>query len=200
MELKRRSRRLLKKGPEAGVERVLLSEARIRRRVRELGRRITRDYRGRDLLVIGILKGSVIFLADLLRSIRLPCAVDFLAVSSYNGDRSSGAVRVTMDLREAPARRDVLLVEDVVDTGLTLDYLKRSLLLARHARSFKVCALLDKPACRRVPAAVDYVGFTVPDKFVVGYGLDHNERFRNLPYIGILRREPADSPAQRRDK
>ncbi|MBI4396469.1 MAG: hypoxanthine phosphoribosyltransferase [Elusimicrobia bacterium] len=174
----------MKKWPD--IERVLLSETVLQRRVKELGRRISRDYRGEKVVLVSVLKGSVVFLADLIRAISVPCAVDFLAVSSYAGSESSGEVRLTMDLRESPEQKNVLLVEDIVDTGLTLNYIK-GLLAAHHVKSLKVCALLDKPACRRIPVALDYLGFSIPDEFVVGYGLDYAERFRNLPFIGVLR-------------
>jgi hypoxanthine phosphoribosyltransferase len=173
--------------PKRDVARVLVSDTAIRRKVRQLGQQISRDYKGRKIILVSILKGSVVFLADLLRSIEVPCAVDFMAVSSYVGSETSGVVRVTMDLRETPEGKNIILVEDIVDTGLTLAYLKNSL-LARGVRSLKVCALLDKPECHRVPVRLDYLGFSIPNEFVVGYGLDYDERYRSLPYIGVLDR------------
>ena len=172
--------------PHDDIQRVLLSEQDLRRRVKALGEEISRDYAGQKLILVSVLKGSVVFLADLIRVLREPCSVDFMAVSSYAGTKSSGVVRMTMDLRENPAGKNLLLVEDVVDTGLTLNYLIDSL-KARRVGSLKVCALLDKPDCRRVPVSVDYVGFTLPNEFVVGYGLDYQEKYRGLPYIGVLK-------------
>jgi hypoxanthine phosphoribosyltransferase len=168
------------------IARVLLSEQALRNRVRELGRRISKDFRGKKVVLVSILKGSVVFLSDLLRSLEIPCAVDFMAVSSYVGSESSGVVRVTMDLRESPEGKNIILVEDIIDTGLTLNYLKESL-LARRVRTLKVCALLDKPECHRVPVELDYLGFSIPNEFVVGYGLDYAERYRGLPYVGVLK-------------
>lgn len=168
------------------IARVLVPEAAIRRRVKSLADRISRDYAGQRLTLVAVLKGSVVFLADLLRGLDIACTVDFMAVSSYAGTESSGVVRLTMDLRESPAGKNILLVEDIVDTGLTLAYLQESL-FARRLKSLKVCALMDKPECHRVPVSLDYCGFKIPNEFVVGYGLDYKERYRNLPYIGVLR-------------
>lgn len=167
--------------------RVLLSEAALRRRVKAIGRQISKDYAGQKVILVSILKGSVVFLADLMRAIKVPCAVDFMAVSSYVGSESSGVVRVTMDLRESPEGKNIILVEDIVDTGLTLAYLK-DLMKARSVKSLKICALLDKPECHRVPVSLDYLGFTIPNEFVVGYGLDYAERYRSLPHIAVLKR------------
>lgn len=170
------------------VKTVLLSEAALRDRIRGLGERITRDYAGRRLLVVGVLKGSVVFLADLLRTIgpEVDVHVDFVAVASYAGTASTGTVRVLLDLRENPEGRDVLLVEDIVDTGLTLSSLTETL-RARKPRSLEVCTLLDKPDCRKTPLSPKYTGFKIPDEFVVGFGLDCDERYRQLPYVGVLR-------------
>lgn len=169
------------------LSRVLVTEAQIERRVAELGEQITGDYLGHNLSAIGILKGSFVFLSDLLRHIDLPLIVDFVAISSYGqSTKSSGVVRINMDLDQPIATRDVLIVEDIVDTGLTLryliDYLRR-----RSPASIKVCALLDKPARRETDIVLDYVGFTIPDEFVVGYGLDYSEQYRNLPFVGALK-------------
>ena len=170
------------------VTKVLLSEDVLRARIRELGAQITRDYAGRRLLVVGVLKGSLIFMADLLRAIgsEVDVHVDFLAVSSYAGTASTGTVRVLLDLRENPEGRDVLVVEDIVDTGLTLSSLTETL-RARKPRSLEVCTLLDKPECRKTAFQPKYSGFKIPNEFVVGFGLDYDERYRQLPYVGILR-------------
>lgn len=170
------------------VKKVLLTETVLRDRIRELGAQITRDYAGRRLVVVGVLKGSLIFLADLLRVIgaEVDVIVDFVAVSSYAGAASTGTIRVLLDLRENPEGRDVLVVEDIVDTGLTLSSLTETL-RARKPRSLEVCALLDKPDCRKIPFQPKYSGFKIPNEFVVGFGLDFDERYRQLPYVGILR-------------
>lgn len=170
------------------IERVLLDEGALRSRVLELGEQISRDYEGRKPVLVGILKGSVVFLSDLLRSLRLDCSVDFMSASSYSGDSSTGVVRLLLDLRESVQDRDVLLVEDIVDTGLTLSYLQQNL-RTRGPRTLETCALLDKPECRKVRVQPKYVGFKIPNEFVVGYGLDYDERYRNLPYIGVIRDE-----------
>ncbi len=164
---------------------VLLSREQIRVRIDELGREIARDYAGRDLHLVGVLKGACTFLSDLCRSIDLELTLDYIAVSSYGAaTKSSGEVRLVKDLDQGLAGRDLLVVEDIVDTGLTLNYL-RNLLAAREPRSIKVATLLSKPSRRLVPVQVDYVGFTIEDRFVVGYGLDYNERHRNLPDIMV---------------
>jgi len=170
------------------IHKILLSEDALRARIRELGAQLTRDYAGRRLLIVGVLKGSLIFMADLLRAIgpEVDVHVDFLAVSSYAGTASTGTVRVLLDLRENPEGRDVLVVEDIVDTGLTLSSLTETL-RARKPRSLEVCTLLDKPECRKTPFSPKYVGFKIPNEFVVGFGLDYDERYRQLPYVGVLR-------------
>lgn len=174
---------------EKQIEKVLISEEELKKRVSELGEQITEDYRGQDLLIIGIFKGAVPFLSDLIRHIRIPLRYDFMAVSSYgSGTRSSGAVRILKDLDTSVEDVHVLIVEDIVDTGLTLKYLKENL-SRRHPQSLKVVTLLDKPERREVDVHPDYNGFVIPNEFVVGYGLDFNEIFRNLPYIGILKPE-----------
>jgi hypoxanthine phosphoribosyltransferase len=158
----------------------------LKRRVRELGEQISRDYADRDVLLICVLKGAVFFLADLMRQIELPCEVDFMAVSSYgSATESSGVVRIIKDLDQSIEGRNVLIVEDIVDSGLTLQYLLRNL-GARNPASVEVVALLTKPERRKVDIEPRYVGFEIPDKFVVGYGLDHAERYRNLPYVAAL--------------
>jgi hypoxanthine phosphoribosyltransferase len=167
----------------------LLTAEQIQRRVRELGAAITRDYAGHNLVVVCVLKGSFVFAADLTRSIDLPLRVDFLGVRSYGADtESSGVVQITQDLSRPIEHDDVLLVEDIVDTGLTVAHLM-NLLRTRAPASVKVCALLHKPTRARVPAPLDYLGFTIEDQFVVGYGLDRAERYRNLPYIGFIQPE-----------
>lgn len=164
----------------------LISAERIAARVRELGTAITSDYRGRSLVIVCVLKGSFVFAADLARTIDLPVRLDFLGVRSYGQDtESSGVVQITQDLSHPIEHDDVLLVEDIVDTGLTVAHLV-DLLRTRAPASIKVCALLHKPSRARIQVSVDYVGFTIDDRFVVGYGLDFAERYRNLPYIGVL--------------
>ncbi|MCB9639474.1 MAG: hypoxanthine phosphoribosyltransferase [Myxococcales bacterium] len=170
----------------------LLTEEQIQTRIRELGEQITQDYQDKDLVLVGVLRGSYLFLADLSRHIDLPLIVDFLAVSSYGTrTQSSGVVRLTNDLSMSIVDKDVLLVEDIVDTGLTMSYLIENL-ATRKPRSIKICSLLDKPARNIQPVNIDYLGFEIPDKFVVGYGLDYMGRYRNLPYIGYLNHPPAE--------
>jgi len=164
----------------------LIAEEALRERVRQLGAAISRDYVGKQLLLVGLLRGSVIFLADLLRAVTIPVKVDFLAVSSYVGRDSSGVVRLLKDLDHPIAGMDVLLVEDIIDTGLTLSYVLR-VLKTRDPASLEVCTLLNKPRSRLIDQPLKYIGFDVPDGFVVGYGLDHNQHHRNLPYIGTLK-------------
>ena len=172
---------------EQDIERVLFSEEAIDRRLGEMAGQINRDYAGREPMLISVLRGSFVFMADLTRKIQLPCTVDFMAVSSYGkGTSSSGQVQITKDLSDDIEGKDILVVEDILDSGNTLSYLMK-ILQARHPASMKLCTLLDKPSRRTVPVEVDYVGFTIPDEFVVGYGLDFAERYRNLPYIGILK-------------
>jgi hypoxanthine phosphoribosyltransferase len=165
---------------------VLVQKDALEHRVRQLGREISRDYDGQDLVLVGVLKGAVFFLSDLMRHIEIPCEVDFMAVASYGSSTdSSGVVRILKDLDAAIEGRDVLIVEDIVDSGLTLQYLLRSL-GARNPRSLEVCALLTKPERRKVDLPTRYVGFEIPNKFAIGYGLDHAERYRNLPYVAAL--------------
>jgi hypoxanthine phosphoribosyltransferase len=155
-------------------------------RVRQLGAEISRDYEGRDLVLIGVLKGAIFFLSDLMRAIEVPCEVDFMAVASYgSATDSSGVVRILKDLDTPIEGRDVLVVEDIVDSGLTLQYLMRSL-EARGPASLEVCALLTKPTRRKVDLPARYIGFEIPDRFAIGYGLDHAERYRNLPFVAAL--------------
>jgi hypoxanthine phosphoribosyltransferase len=174
---------------ETDIQEVLFTPDQIQARITELGEEISRDYRDRDLLLVCVLRGAVVFLADLLRALRIPAAVDFMAISSYGSDTSStGVVRILKDLEDSIESKHVLVVEDIVDTGLTLNYLLENL-RHRNAASVRVCALLDKPARRRAAAQPDYVGFTVPNAFVVGYGLDYAQQYRGLPFIGILKPE-----------
>jgi len=164
---------------------VLFSEERIRRRVQDLARQITADYNDRNLVLVSILRGSVFFATDLARLIELPLSMDFLSISSY-GEDSEGVVRITKDLEENIAGQDVLVIEDIIDTGFTLKYLLRTL-GSRNPKSLEVCTLLDRRARRIIDMDLKYIGFEIPDKFVVGYGLDYRQRYRNLPYIGILK-------------
>jgi hypoxanthine phosphoribosyltransferase len=171
------------------IESVLLSEEQIQERIRELGEQIARDYAGKDLVLIGVLKGVALFFGDMMRAIDLPIEIDFMAVSSYGAStRSSGVVRILKDLDETITGRHVLILEDIIDTGLTLSYLVRTLMERRPA-SLEICTMLDKPARRLVEVPVKYTGFTIPDQFVVGFGLDYDQKFRNLPFVGILKPE-----------
>lgn len=175
--------------PADDIAEVLVDEAAIAAKVRELGDSISRDYRGKDLVLVSILKGALPFLADLMRQIPLPLALDFLEVSSYGSStESSGVVRILKDIANPIEGRDVLVVEDILDTGNTLAFVVEHLRSQRPA-SVRICTLLDKPARRLVPIDIDYRGFEIPDKFVVGYGLDYAERYRNLPFIGVLKPE-----------
>ncbi len=171
---------------ERAVTEVLVDEVTLRNRVAELGEEISRDYQGRDLLLIGVLKGAVFFMADLMRHLTVPCEIDFMAISSYGASTdSSGVVRILKDLDINIERREVLVVEDIIDSGLTLSYLMRNL-EAREPASLQVCALMTKPERRQIDVPVRYVGFEIPNRFVIGYGLDFAERYRNLPYVGVL--------------
>jgi hypoxanthine phosphoribosyltransferase len=171
------------------IEAVLLTEEQIQRRIAELGAQISTDYAGKELHLIGVLRGAVIFLADLMRHLAIPCSCDFIAIASYGMDtKSSGVVRILKDLDDSIQGKHVLIVEDIVDTGLTLNYIL-NLIRSRNPASVRVCALLDKPERRIVPIEIHYLGFTIPNRFVVGYGLDYTQKYRNLPYIGILRPE-----------
>lgn len=168
------------------IAEILVEEQAIRAKVAELGRRISDDYEGNTLLLVGLLRGAIVFLSDLMRAISIPVQVDFIGISSYGGSTESGAVRLVLDLETDIAGRHVLIVEDIVDTGKTLSYLAQTL-MARQPASLRICALLDKPERRQVPIDVDYGGFVIPDKFVVGYGLDFAEGYRNLPFVGVLK-------------
>ncbi|MGZ5311686.1 MAG: hypoxanthine phosphoribosyltransferase [Solirubrobacterales bacterium] len=171
---------------------VLITEEALQRRIGELAAEVSRDYEGRAPLLVAILKGAVPFLADLMRRLDVPCELDFMAVSSYGSSTdSSGVVRILKDLDASIAGRDVLIVEDIIDSGLTLHYLLKNL-RAREPASIEVCALLTKPERRRVDEPIRYVGFEIPNRFAIGYGLDHGERFRNLSYVAALREDAQD--------
>lgn len=171
------------------IKEVLVTEEDISKRIKELGQVITEDYKDKDLVVIGILKGAVIFMSELVQHIELPIIMDFMAVSSYGKSTiSTGEVRIIKDLDFSVEEKDILIVEDIIDTGLTLNYLTE-ILKKRGASSVKICTLLDKPERRSVEVKVDYLGFEIPDEFVVGYGLDYAEQYRNLPYVGALKEE-----------
>ena len=179
----------MKENMREDMLRVLLSEEEIRAKVKELGEVITRDYRGKNLLLVTVLKGAVVFLADLMRWIDTPAEIDFMIVSSYgSGTKTSGVVKIIKDLDIPLADKDILIVEDILDSGMTLSYIKE-LLQSRSPQSIRIVTLLDKPERRKVDLHADYSGFTVPDEFVVGYGLDYDEKYRTLPYIGILKPE-----------
>ena len=171
------------------VKNVLLSEAELSAKVAEMGAQISKDYQGKNLLLVTVLKGAVVLLTDLMRAIDLPAEIDFMVVSSYgSGVKSSGVVNMVKDLDTEIAGRDILIVEDILDTGITLEYLTQ-LLRDRNPASIKIATLLDKPARRKANIQADYIGFSIPDEFVIGYGLDYDEKYRNLPFIGILKPE-----------
>ena len=170
------------------IERVLISERELQEKVAAMGAQISRDFAGKDPLFVGVLKGCFIFMADLLRCVDIRCSMDFMAVSSYSGVKSTGAVKINKDLSEDIAGRHIIIVEDILDSGITLNYLK-NFLMQRGPASIHIATLMDKPARRKAPVYADYSCFEIPDAFVVGYGLDYNERYRNLPYIGVLKPE-----------
>ncbi|MFZ2331169.1 MAG: hypoxanthine phosphoribosyltransferase [Atribacterota bacterium] len=171
------------------IEEILIPENQIQKRVEQLGEQISRDYQGKQLFCIGVLRGAIVFLADLARYIKVPMVIDFMSISSYGiSTESSGVVRILKDLDENIENKDVLIVEDIIDTGLTLDYLLR-MLKSRKPASLKVCTLLNKKERKKIKVPIDYCGFDIPDKFVVGYGLDFNGLYRNIPYILVLKPE-----------
>ena len=172
------------------IEKVLLSEDELKKIVEDLGEKITEDYKGKNLVVVSVLKGSVVFMADLMRAIKIPCSIDFMAVSSYgSGTKTSGVVKIIKDLdSEVVCGSDLLIVEDILDSGVTLEYLMK-VLSARNPNSIRICTLLDKPERRKANIKADYSGAQIPDAFVVGYGLDYDEKYRNLPFVGILKPE-----------
>lgn len=169
------------------VKEILLDEQKIAAIVKNMGQQISEDYKGKNLLLVSVLKGSLMFMADLMREITVPCAIDFLSVSSYgSGTTTTGEVRILKDLDASLDGKDVLVVEDILDSGVTLSYLLKNL-SARNPASIRLCTFLDKPERRRVDIKADYIGTSVPDEFIVGYGLDYAERYRNLPYVGVLK-------------
>ena len=170
------------------IERILISEEEIQKKVAEMGKKISEDFRDKDPLFEGVLKGCFIFMADLMRYVDIRCSMDFMAVSSYSGTSSTGAVKINKDLSEDIEGRHVIIVEDILDSGVTLSYLKQYLMVRKPA-SISIATLMDKPARRKADVYADYSCFEIPDAFVVGYGLDYNERYRNLPYIGVLKPE-----------
>ncbi len=170
------------------IERILISREDLEEKVSEVGRRITEDFCGKDPIFVGVLKGCFIFMADLMRHVDIKCSMDFMAVSSYSGTSSTGAVKINKDLSQDIEGRHVIIVEDILDSGVTLSYLKKYL-LGRRPASITIVTLMDKPSRRKADVYADYSCFEVPDAFVVGYGLDYNEHYRNLPYIGVLKPE-----------
>jgi hypoxanthine phosphoribosyltransferase len=170
------------------IESVLISESEIQEKVSQMGKQISQDFKGKDPLFVGVLKGCWIFMADLMRYVDIRCSVDFMAVSSYSGTSSTGAVKINKDLSENIEGRHIIIVEDILDSGITLSYLKNYLMVRKPA-SITIATLMDKPARRKADIYADYSCFEIPDAFVVGYGLDYNERYRNLPYIGVLKPE-----------
>lgn len=170
------------------IESVLISEQELKAKVAEVGAQISKDYEGKNPIFVGVLKGCFVFMSDLVRSVTVNCSMDFMSVSSYSGTTSTGAVKINKDLNEDICGRDVIIVEDILDSGVTLNYLK-NYLSGRQPSSIKIVTLMDKPARRKAPVYADYSCFEVPDAFVVGYGLDYNEAYRNLPYIGVLKPE-----------
>jgi hypoxanthine phosphoribosyltransferase len=174
---------------ERDLLKIMITAEEIKQKVKELGKAISKDYQGQDLLVVGILKGSVVFMGDLIREINIPLQIDFMEVSSYGrSTESSGAVRILKDLESNVEGQNILIVEDIIDTGLTLSYLL-DLLQARKPGSIKICTFLNKPSRRKVSLKVEYNGYDIPDEFVVGYGLDYGELYRNLPFVGVLKPE-----------
>lgn len=170
------------------IERILISEEEIQKRVAEMGRKISDDFQGKDPIFVGVLKGCFIFMADLMRYVDISCSMDFMSVSSYSGTSSTGAVKINKDLSEDIEGRHLIIVEDILDSGITLSYLKQYLMVRKPA-SITIATLMDKPARRKADVYANYSCFEIPDAFVVGYGLDYNERYRNLPYIGVLKPE-----------
>ncbi len=171
------------------ILKVLFTEEQLKEKCAEMGAQITKDYQGKNLVLVTILKGAVVYMADLMRHIDLECAIDFMVVSSYgSGTKSTGVVKIVKDLDEDLSGKDILIVEDILDTGMTLNYLK-GLLSSRNPASIRIATLLDKPERRAVELQADYVGYQVPDEFVVGYGLDYDEKYRNLPFVGVLKPE-----------
>lgn len=173
---------------ERDIERVIISGEELEKKVAEMGKQISADFADKDPIFVGVLKGCFIFMADLMRHVTIKCSMDFMAVSSYSGTRSTGAVKINKDLSEDIEGRHIIIVEDILDSGVTLNYLK-NYLVGRNPASISIATLMDKPARRKADIYADYSCFEIPDAFVVGYGLDYNERYRNLPYIGVLKSE-----------
>ncbi len=168
------------------IKEILVSREQIDARVKELAAEISRDYKGKCVFFIGVLKGCFLFLSDLLKEVKVETNVDFMMVSSYSGTQSSGVVRTLLDLKQSIEGKHVIIVEDIVDSGLTMNYMLKNL-ATRNPKSLEICTLLNKPSCRKIKVPIKYAGFEIPEKFVVGYGLDYNELYRNLPYIGVLK-------------
>ncbi|MCR4607647.1 MAG: hypoxanthine phosphoribosyltransferase [Oscillospiraceae bacterium] len=173
---------------EKDIQSVLISEEDLKAKVKEIGAKISEDYKGKEPIFVGVLKGCFVFMSDLVRSVSINCSMDFMAVSSYSGTKTTGAVKINKDLSEDICGKDVIIVEDILDSGITLNYLKNYLMVRRPA-SIRIVTLMDKPSRRKADVYADYSCFEVPDAFVVGYGLDYNEKYRNLPYVGILKPE-----------
>ena len=173
---------------EKDIQSVLITEEALQAKVREIGAKISEDYKGKTPIFVGVLKGCFVFMSDLVRSVSINCSMDFMAVSSYSGTKTTGAVKINKDLSEDICGKDVIIVEDILDSGVTLNYLKNYLMVRRPA-SIRIVTLMDKPSRRKADVYADYSCFEVPDAFVVGYGLDYNEKYRNLPYVGILKPE-----------
>ena len=167
------------------VEKVLITQEEIKEICQRLGKQISEDYKDKKLLLVSVLKGAIVFMADLMREITCDCQIDFMSVSSYSGTKTTGVVKFKKDMDVDPEGRDILIVEDILDSGITLSYLKK-VLMDRNAASVKVCTFLDKPANRQADIKAEYTGAVVPDEFIIGYGLDYNEKYRNLPYVGVL--------------
>ena len=179
------------------IREILITEENLTSKVKEMGKRISDDYRNKNLLMVSVLKGSVVFMSDLMRAIDIPVRIDFMSVSSYgSGVKTSGVVKIIKDLDIPIEGYDLLIVEDILDSGMTLGYLK-DILKQRGTKSIRIATLLDKPDRRKVQIAADYIGFTIPDEFVVGYGLDYSEKYRNLPFVGVLKPEVYEIPAEK---
>lgn len=171
------------------IESILIDEDKLAKRIKEIGQEISEDFAGEEIMLVGILKGASVFMSDLIRQISLPVYIDYMVVSSYgNSAETSGVVRIIKDLEDNIDGKNIIIVEDIIDTGLTLSYLKQNL-LSRNPKTLKICTLLDKPARREKEINIDYRGFEVPDEFIIGYGIDYAEKYRNLPFVGLLKRE-----------
>jgi len=171
---------------ENNIKEILISQKNIQKRVEELAKQISDDYKGKSIFFIGVLKGCLLFLSDLVKKVKLETNIDFMMLSSYSGTESTGIVRTILDLKQNIQGKNVIIVEDIVDSGLTINYMLKNL-KTRNPKKIEVCTLLSKPSCRKIKVPIKYCGFEIPNKFVVGYGLDYNELYRNLPYIGVLK-------------